>query len=494
MKKLILFSLFALLFAGANHLEAKNKPEEFLGLPGDNLNLYAVMNLFQESETLEGFERSLNDPKTMINNLDLNGDNYVDYILVLDYPDDKIHNIVLRVALNKNEFQDVAVFTVEKFRDGSVAIQLIGDEALYGPNYIIEPVYDETPNPGYTANVRKKSRYDRNVTVVRTTYYEVAQWPVIVYISRPTYRVYRSSWYWGYYPEYWSPWNPHYWHFYYGYHYNWHGHYYAHYRPWGHYRCGRYRTVYYTSVRNYSPVVVVNVNKGVYKNTYSRPEKRTDGERFYAQRVSEGTTIPGRSRPVDNGTVSRGARQAEERSDRAVRPTGDVRTAPENRGSRDAGQVRPSSSQSSGQSAGRESRGSEVRTAPVRSSRESSGPAVRSAAPQQREGRQNERSVRSESSGRERVAPSRPASEREDRQTSPAVRSSPSGNNREAARPAKVERSQPSRESAKRESSSVRSSGQTERSRSTEGRNAASKDNSRSTEKSEERSSRSQRR
>ncbi|NSW95826.1 MAG: hypothetical protein HPY62_14045, partial [Bacteroidales bacterium] len=50
-------------------------PEEYLGLPGDNLNLYAVMKLFQESETLEGFERSLNDENSRINNLDLNGDN-----------------------------------------------------------------------------------------------------------------------------------------------------------------------------------------------------------------------------------------------------------------------------------------------------------------------------------------------------------------------------------------------------------------------------------
>lgn len=494
MKKIILFSVIALMFAGANQLEAKNKPEEFLGLPGDNLNLYAVMNLFQESETLEGFERSLNDPKTMINNLDLNGDNYVDYIMVLDYPDDKIHNIVLRVALNKNEFQDVAVFTVEKFRDGSVAIQLIGDEALYGPNYIIEPMYDETPNPGYTANIRKKSRYDRKVTVVRTTYYEVAQWPVIVYISRPTYRVYRSSWSWGYYPEYWSPWSPHYWHFYYGYHYNWHGHYYAHYRPWGHYRCGRYRTVYYTNIRNYSPVVIVNVNKGVYKTTYSRPEKRAEGERYYAKRVSEGTTIPGRSRPVDSGTVSRGERQSDENNNRAVRPNGEVRTAPENRGSRDAGQVRPSSSPSRGQSSGREARNSEVKTAPVRSSRESSGTVARPAVPQQRESRQNDRSVRSESSSRERVAPARSSSERESRQASPAVRNSSSASSRENARPAQVERSQSSRQSSNRESSSVRSSGQNERSRSNESRSASSGDNNRRTEKSEESSGRQSRR
>jgi len=67
--------------------------------------------------------------------------------MVSDYVDGDVHNIVLRVALNRNEYQDVAVFTVQKYRDGSVAIQLIGDEALYGKNYIIEPIYAETPNP-----------------------------------------------------------------------------------------------------------------------------------------------------------------------------------------------------------------------------------------------------------------------------------------------------------------------------------------------------------
>ncbi len=31
-----------------------------LGLPGDNLDLYAVMDLFQKSKTIEEFEKSLN--------------------------------------------------------------------------------------------------------------------------------------------------------------------------------------------------------------------------------------------------------------------------------------------------------------------------------------------------------------------------------------------------------------------------------------------------
>jgi hypothetical protein len=261
MKKLVIVSIIALLTAGWSIARAQQFPEEYLGLPGDNLNLYAVMKLFQESETLEGFERSLNDEKSRINNLDLNGDNMVDYLMVLDYPDGNIHTIVLRAALDRNETQDVAVFTVQRYRDGSVEIQLVGDEALYGRNYIIEPVYAEnngTPNPGYMGN----GVPNKKVTVVHTTTYQVATWPIVSVIYMPTYSPWRSSWYYGYYPSYWSPWRPFYWHAYYGYHSRWHHHYYSYYRPWNHYRVPHYHNVYYTNVRRYSPTVVVNINKG----------------------------------------------------------------------------------------------------------------------------------------------------------------------------------------------------------------------------------------
>lgn len=278
MKKYVLTPVLALLLAGGGALRAQDYPKEYLGMPGDNLNLYAVMNLFQESPTLEAFERSLNDENSRVNNLDLNGDNLIDYIIVSDYVDGDVHNIVLRVALAPNEFQDVAVFTVQRFSDGSVQIQLIGDEALYGKNYIIEPIYEETPNPGYTG----RSSGAQRVAVVSATHYEVAAWPVVRYIYHPSYVVWRSSWYWGYWPEYWSPWRPYYWHFYYGYHYNWYPHYYVRYHRWPTYRYLGYHDYYYTRVRVYSPVVIVNITNNVYSSTYSRPELRRSGESFYA--------------------------------------------------------------------------------------------------------------------------------------------------------------------------------------------------------------------
>jgi hypothetical protein len=314
-------TIFTLIvFAAATTVvTARDYPEEYLGLPGDNLNLYAVMNLFQESETLEKFEQSLNSEEQMINNLDLNGDNLIDYITVSDYVDGNVHNIVLRAALNPKEQQDIAVFVVEQLANGAVQIQLIGDEALYGPNYIVEPIYAETPNPGYTGN-----SYRSNVHVVTATYYDIAAWPLIRFIFHPGYIAWRSAWYWGYYPTYWRPWRAHYWHYYYGYHYHWHNYYYTHYRHWDHFRCRNYTTYYRNKVRVYSPTVVVNINNNRYRNTYSRPDQRRAGEDYYTRTASNrGNAIRngvynGNTRPSANAArVSSASRNSNLRSETA---------------------------------------------------------------------------------------------------------------------------------------------------------------------------------
>lgn len=315
MKRFFIIPIFAAMLAGGTAVTAQDYPEEYLGLPGDNLNLYAVMNLFQGSETLEGFERKLNEEDSRINNLDLNNDNMIDYIKVINYVNGNVHTIILQAVLNRNDFQDVAVFTVEKLRDGSVQIQLIGDEALYGKNYIIEPYMAETPNPGYRGN---RNRNDN--TVVRTTYVEVAAWPVVRYIYMPGYTVWRSSWYWGYYPEYWHPWRPYYWHYYYGYHYHWYPTYYVHYRRWDRPRYVYWNDFYYRDKRVISNNVIININRGSYKTTYSRPESRQEGEALYAKvhperassmstgnsrRTSTDAVTPGQAAGTDNNTGRR---------------------------------------------------------------------------------------------------------------------------------------------------------------------------------------------
>lgn len=280
MKKII-HTIVAFTVATLSYSAMAQYPER-LGLPGDNLNLYAVMDLFRQSETLEGFERDLNNQDNTINNLDLNGDGYVDYITVTDYPDGNVHNIVLRVAINAMEQQDVAVFTVYRNNTDQVFIQLTGDEALYGANYIIEPgdqqAYAGTPNPGYTGQT--------SVVVTRTRVgppppISVYAWPLISFIYMPTYVVWHSPWYYGYYPVYWRPWRPYYWHYYYGYHYN---HYYpVHYTIVNVHRYNIYN-VYYSSTRSVSAIVNGNINRGVYRATYSRPDTREQGEARYMAR------------------------------------------------------------------------------------------------------------------------------------------------------------------------------------------------------------------
>ncbi len=276
MKTLIITTILAVLATVGTVVRGQDLPEEYLGLPGDNLNLYAVMDLFQESKTLEEFENKLNAKDSRINNLDLNGDNYVDYITVTDFIDGKIHTIVLRAVLGKDEYQDVGVFIVERLRKGQLRIQLIGDEALYGKNYIIEPK-SETPNPGYSDDLY----YGDNVTVINNIYYYDLSWPIFDWIFMPDYVAWHSGWYWGYWPAYWNPWSPWYWHQYYGYHYNWYPYYHDYYRHWNHPVHRHYTDFYYSNIRYHSTQVERRKTEGHYKETYSRPDTRRDGEALY---------------------------------------------------------------------------------------------------------------------------------------------------------------------------------------------------------------------
>jgi hypothetical protein len=299
---------FTCLCFGVVHAQTEGQ-EEKLNLPGDNLNLYAVMKMFQESETLEVFEKKLNEEDNRINNLDLNGDDQIDYIKVLDEVDGDVHAIILQVALSEKEKQDVAVFTVEKIKDGQVRIQLTGDEELYGKDYIIEPNMSEgsanqRPNPGYTGKTQKIE--DKIVVANSVPQTEIATWPVVVYMYQPTYVVWQSPYYWGYYPPWWRPWRPWYWHQYYGYHYNWYHHYYGFYRrSYYHYYPG-WNVFYYSNRRSVSITVTNRRRSGYYRNTYSRPELRRDGMAMYTKQHPERPVLkPGVNRPPARPTPSK---------------------------------------------------------------------------------------------------------------------------------------------------------------------------------------------
>lgn len=170
------------------------------GLAGDHLDLYAVLELFKKADSPEKFEELLNKEKSGVNNLDLNGDDEIDYIKVIDRIDSNVHAITLQVIVSETESQDVAVITIEKTEDETAYLQIIGDEDLYGKDYIIEP-YDEKGD--------KEASALRAVVIVN-----VWGWPCVKFIHRPVYKPWVSAWYWHHYPGWWKPWRPLAWHVY----------------------------------------------------------------------------------------------------------------------------------------------------------------------------------------------------------------------------------------------------------------------------------------
>src|SRR5690606_2697008 len=112
----------------------------------DNLDLRAVASIFGDSENLDDFERRLNDPKTQISNLDLNGDNQVDYLRVIESVEGNTHLIIIQSVLGKDLYQDVATVEVEKDSNNRVQVQVVGDVYMYGQYYIYDPVYVHIPD------------------------------------------------------------------------------------------------------------------------------------------------------------------------------------------------------------------------------------------------------------------------------------------------------------------------------------------------------------
>jgi hypothetical protein len=152
-----------------------------LGLPGDNLDLYAVLDLFQKSKTIEDFEKSLNNEKNKINNLDLNGDKKVDFIKVETKKDGEDYTFILRDAISKTDTQDVAVILLSKDKNKKVTLQIIGDKDLYGKDYVVEP--SPKGSSGVTANPAYVGTDPVTVNVpASTTTVVVEQAPIVQYV------------------------------------------------------------------------------------------------------------------------------------------------------------------------------------------------------------------------------------------------------------------------------------------------------------------------
>jgi hypothetical protein len=162
-------------------------------VPGDNFSLEGALELFKKSESPEHFERLLNSPDSKVNNLDLNGDGYIDYIRVFDRYEGNVHAFILQAVISERESQDIAVIELEKLANGKAVLQIIGDADIYGVETIIEP----------TSEVRTYAGAMRSTTVVN-----VWSWPSVQFIYGPYYSGWYSPWYWHFYPVWWRTWVP----------------------------------------------------------------------------------------------------------------------------------------------------------------------------------------------------------------------------------------------------------------------------------------------
>lgn len=360
-KQKILYVLLLInLFSGFAYSQETAVPDS-LGLPGDNLNLAGVLDLFQKCATLEDFEKKLNSEESKLNNLDLNEDDKTDYIRVVDHAKGSAHAIALQIAINEKETQDVAVIEVDKDDKGEIIVQIIGDKELYGKDYILEPkksteksekVVTGIPNPGYKGNIKSDtviSEDGKTITINNTIINNndndnqtipseeivepivvVALWPIMGFIFAPVYVPYVSPYYFGFYPPYWHPWPPVYFHMYHGYHHHAHGYY---------HRTVVYRAPhahsYYGPRRTTSVVVVNKRNSGAYNKSYNRPansepsqksdrpsQKNTNkqSERGNPGNAKPNTSKPGGNKPANNAAPSNRQKPATSQPNRNAAP------------------------------------------------------------------------------------------------------------------------------------------------------------------------------
>lgn len=274
-----------------------------------SLDLKVIAKLFAEASTTEQFENMLNNPDSAFSNLDLNGDNQIDYLRVVEAgtADNKL--IVIQAVLAKDIYQDVASIYVEKdTKTQEVSVQIIGDEYIYGTNYIIEPIYVYRP--------------------VIYNWFWSARW-----------YCWKSPWYWGYWPSWWY-YRPCYaYHWYYDRCYRFH-HYHHHYCSFrhGHHPHHNYHAVHnsvsrrdyavshpdnsfnrqHTDVRNAGELRRTGVsqrNGGVRQPNFNSTSSRTFGSRNTAAQRS-GSSQRGQSTTMDKRTSGNTQRTQSSQSQR----------------------------------------------------------------------------------------------------------------------------------------------------------------------------------
>lgn len=176
---------------------------------GENFSLEGALALFKKSNSLEEFEKLLNEENNNVNNLDLNDDNDIDYIMVDDIREGDIHAIVLSTYIDDKEKQDIAIIGIEKTGNESATLQIEGDADLYVENTFIEP------NEVVESSTGGKGGPSISEITTKQVIVNVWFWPSVRFLYAPTYVVWHSPWRWGFYPKWWRPWRPYKYHVFY---------------------------------------------------------------------------------------------------------------------------------------------------------------------------------------------------------------------------------------------------------------------------------------
>jgi hypothetical protein len=215
-----LFFLLSLFLSCQVAIQAQQPGQDSTGLPGDNFSLHGALQMFQDAQSPEDFEKAINTEGNHVNNLDLNGDGDIDYIRVVNVADKDAHAFILQVPISESESQDIAVIELEKTAEANAVIQIVGDEEIYGEQVIVEPNGETVPE------VQKQGKGPHSALHSLPAYVvvNVWHWPAVRYVYAPNYRPWISPWRWRVYPTWWRPWRPVAWRV-------WHPHHHRYHRP-----------------------------------------------------------------------------------------------------------------------------------------------------------------------------------------------------------------------------------------------------------------------
>ena len=174
----------------------------------DNLDLQRVGNLLERSNSPEEFEAYLNE-EDGLNNLDLNGDGYVDYLSVDEYQDRGPNERGLSIfsRFGPDLIQEVAnvVFYRDDQNSRGARILLSGNEQIYGDNNYYETNWADRSIGLITTLFGNRDEYYRSpyyydnypdgydtyqvveTPVYRTRVERLYSAPVFVYTTSPTF-------------------------------------------------------------------------------------------------------------------------------------------------------------------------------------------------------------------------------------------------------------------------------------------------------------------